>query len=124
MQLETERVGREEARAEVVRGEEGRRRAEEGREEAERRLSEAQVQSFSYTPKERLLSSDGRDQNFKVETKTETYFGSHGIETETKTFILGLVGSRLRPRLSFLVSLNQDRDRDFHFASHGIETET
>ena len=56
-------------------------------------------------------SSDGRDQNFEV-------------ETETETFILGLVESRPRPRLLFWVSFDRDRDRDFHFWSHGIETET
>ena len=49
-------------------------------------------------------------------------FGSHGTETETETFILGFMEPR--PRLSFWVSWNRDRDRDFEFGSRGIETET
>ena len=56
-----------------------------------------------------VSTSDGRDQNFEV-------------ETETETFIMGLMKSRPRPRLLFWVSL--DRDRVFHVWSHGIETET
>ena len=66
----------------------------------------------------------GETRIFRSRPRRDFYFGSRGIETETETFILGLVWSRPRPRLSFLVSWNRDRDRDFHFGSRGIETET
>ena len=48
-----------------------------------------------------VSTSDGRDQNFEV-------------ETETETFIMGLVKSRPRPRLYYEVS----RDRDFYETEH------
>ena len=74
-------------------------------------------------PRLHICNSDGPDQDLEV-------------KTETETFILGLMGSRPRPRLLNEVS----RDRDFfetrHFRSHryrdqyrdqeslGTETET
>ena len=72
--------------------------------------------------------NDGRDFDF----------GSHGIGTEIETFILGLMGSRPRPRPRLLNEVSRDRDffETRHFRSHryrdqyrdqeslGTETET
>ena len=51
-------------------------------------------------------------------------FPSLKNETETETFNFGLREPRLRPRLSFWVSWNRDRDRDFNMKSRETETFT
>ena len=46
------------------------------------------------------------------------------VETETETFVLGLMESRQKLRLLFCVSWNRDRDQNFNFIFRIIKIET
>ena len=73
-------------------------------------------------PVPRLEKSQFRDRDRSFILLKTINFDDIIIKTKSETFNLGLMISRPRPRLSFWVSWNRDRDRDFWMKSRETET--